>query len=120
MFKDIRCLIYEKKLSLNSTEYFELDINEDGNMLKYIDNINKIEIIDDELVIEYFDNLFRIIDEWKHKYEDNSMIDGIGWQLQIIYKNGKIKQYSGKNDFPINFEYIDNIKNKMINKIIGE
>ncbi len=122
MFKNIKSLVYEKNLTLYSKEYFELEINENRNILKYKDNMNnnKIENVNDELVMEYFDHLFRIIDDWKDKYEDNSMIDGIEWQLQIIYKNGKIKKYCGKSEFPRNFEYLDKIKNEMINKIDGD
>lgn len=122
MFKNIKSLIYEKNLTLCLTEYFELEIKENKNTLKYTGNIknNKIENVNDELVMEYFDHLFRIIDEWKSTYEDNSMMDGIEWKLQITYKNGEIKQYCGKNDFPNNFEYLDKIKDEMINKIIGE
>lgn len=122
MFKNIKGLMYEKHLTLYSTEYFELEINENKNILKYSDNIKniKIENVNDEFVIEYFDHLFRIIDEWKNKYEDTSIMDGIEWKLQITYKNGEIKQYVGKNDFPNNFEYLDKIKNEIINKIMGE
>lgn len=122
MFKDIKSLIYEKNLTLYPAEHFELELDENRNILKYTDNRknNKFENVDNELVIEYFDHLFRIIDGWKNKYEDNSIMDGTEWKLQITYKNGEIKEYYGKNDFPNNFEYLDKIKNDLINKIIGE
>lgn len=66
----------------------------------------------------YVDKLFRIIDDWKSKYENTNIIDGIEWQLQITYKNGETKYYFGKNDFPSNFEYLDKIKYEIINKML--
>lgn len=122
MFKNIKSLIYEKNFTLYPTEYFELEINEDRNTLKYTDSMknNKIENISDELVNEYFNQLFRIIYGWKNKYEDNTVVDGIEWKLQITYKNQEAKMFYGKNAFPNNFEYLDKIKKEMINKIIGE
>ena len=101
------------------TEMFELELKEDKNILKYGEYIEKNNgiMIENDLAIQYLDNLFRIIDGWKSKYENKNMIDGTEWKLQITYKNGEIKQYVGKNDFPANFEYLDRIKNEMITQI---
>lgn len=100
---------------MHSTEYFELEINENSNIVKYTDTIrkNKMKNVEDELVMKYFIQLFKIIDGWKNKYEDNNTIDGMEWQLQIIYKSGEIEEYCGKNDFHNNFEYLDKIKNEI-------
>jgi len=127
LFRSIKNVIYEKKSILYPVEYFQLEIYEDKNVLKYSDNKHidtikglRIENVEDEIVMQYFDELFRIIDGWKDKYQNNNFVDGIEWKLQITYKNGETKNYFGKNDFPNNFEYLDKIKKEMINKIIGE
>ena len=121
MFRQIKNIIYVKRRILSSTEYFQLDIFDDKNVLKYISDKSNIKPItkndDDKLVIDYFDKLFRIIDGWKDKYNNNA-IDGIEWQLQITYKNGETKNYIGKNAFPSNFGYLDKIKDELI-KCLG-
>lgn len=119
MFKNISKVIYKKKNMLAFEEYFELEINENANIVKYNDGrySNTIDNVNDELVINYFDRLFRIIDGWKEEYIDNTGIDGVEWKLQITYKDGEKRQYTGKNDFPNNFEYLDEIKNEIINKM---
>lgn len=114
MFKDISKVVYKKENMLSFEEYFELEINEDASIIKYN---NKIKNINDELVMNYFDRLFRIIDGWKEEYIDNTVIDGLEWKLQITYKDGFVKQYIGKNDFPNNFEYLDKIKYEIINSM---
>lgn len=119
MFENIRKVIYKKKNMLAFEEYFELEISEDANILKYNDgrHSNTIDNVNNELVINYFDSLFRIIDGWKEEYIDNTVIDGAEWKLQITYKDGEIKQYTGKNDFPNNLEYLDKIKHEIVNKM---
>lgn len=119
MFENIRKVIYKKKNMLAFEEYFELEINEDANILKYNDgrHSNTIDNVNDELVMNYFDRLFRIIDGWEEEYIDNTVIDGVEWKLQITYKDGFVKQYNGKNDFPNNFEYLDKINHEIVNKM---
>lgn len=125
MLKNIKNVMYEKKSMISLAEYFQLEIFDDKNVLKYIDNMYpdsvknpKIQNIADELVIEYFDKLFRIIDGWENKYVKDNIVDGMDWQLQITYKDGNVRHYSGKNAFPSNFEYLDKIKYEIINKIL--
>lgn len=121
MFRNIKKIIFIKKSLTSNEEYFQIEVQKDKNILRYTDfiNIPKIVHINDDLVIQYFDNLFRIIDNWDTVYENNSVIDGIEWQLQIIYKNDETKYYSGKNDFPNNFEYLDKMKYEII-ECVGE
>lgn len=123
MLRFIKNIMYVKKEALLPTKYFQLEISKEKNVIKYIDNKYpetiknpKIQKVEDNLVIEYLDNLFRIIRGWKSKYENTNVIDGTEWELQIIYKNNERKTYSGINDFPNNFEYLDKIKYDIINK----
>lgn len=125
MFKEIKNVIYKKKSMLSIPEYFQLEIDDDRKTLKYSDSLYsdsrkklKIMNVDDEVVMEYFDKLFRIIDGWENKYENDNVLDGMEWQLVITYKNGDRKHYYGKNDSPINFEYLDKIKYEIINKML--
>jgi len=105
-------------------EYFKLEIQGDKNILKYICNNHaksfaKIEV-KDEMIMEYLDNFFRIIDSWKNKYVNNNVLDGVEWQLQISYKNGEKDFFYGKNDFPNNFETLDMIKQQLIQQATEE
>lgn len=118
MLKNIKTVIYEKNFTFSNKEYFQLDIYEDRNVLKYNDSNNtKIKNVNDDLAMQYVEQLFRIIDGWKNMYENNAILDGVIWKLEITYKNGETKHYYGKNEFPSNFECLDKIKNEMINKI---
>ena len=108
-----------------SSEYFKLEINDDKNLVKYMDNrkFNKgsnINTVSNKIVIEFLDLFFRTIDSWKEEYIDNSAVDGIEWDLKIIYKNGHEEYYCGKNDFPDNYEILDKLIEKMINKDVEE
>lgn len=121
LLKIIEKVIYEKESITGLFEYLELEINDDKSILKYSDISGiKSDFISKEHVIEYLDKLFRIIAGWKSNYQNNDIIDGIKWQLQITYKNGKVQKFTGKNDFPSNFEYLDEIKYEIIHKSIGE
>ena len=43
--------------------------------------------------------------EWKTKYDDPDILDGIQWSVDIKYDNGiPAKHYWGSNKFPYNFE----------------
>ncbi len=120
MFDNISKIVYKKKSMLPSEEYFEIEVNVEESVIRYNDGSfdnNQIMSVNYEIVMNYFDKLFRIIDSWKEEYINNSIIDGIEWTLQIIYINGLEKQYIGKNGFPNNFEYLDKIKYEIINNI---
>lgn len=116
MLESIKNIVYTKQLmpSMNIEE-FELEICKDKSMLKYgLQNNKKHLDISNKQVIQYLDQLFRIIDGWSNEYINNSIIDGIAWKLQITYLDGSKECYKGKNDFPNNFEYLDKIKNEII------
>ena len=87
MFENISKVIYKKKMMLSSEEYFELEINENANIVKYNDgrHSNTIDNVNNEFVINYFDSLFRIIDGWKEEHIDNTVIDGVEWICKTIY-----------------------------------
>lgn len=116
MLKFIENVLYIKRLSLSKNEYFELKISDDKNIIKYIDNNMDLiqKDIQNKLVEEYLNKLLAITNDWNDKYENNNVIDGMEWDLEIKFKNGEVKKYFGKNDFPINFKYLDIIKNEII------
>ena len=66
--------------------------------------------------MEFIDKVYRIIYKWNERYENKSIIDGVEWRLQIKYNNNEIEYYSGKNDYPNNFEYIDIIIHELLKK----
>ena len=43
------------------------------------------------------------IGEWKHRYYDPYVLDGIQWELAIRYTNKRCRKYWGSNAFPYNF-----------------
>lgn len=125
MINDVKEIIYIKKMMPLSSEYFKLEINDDKNLVKYMNNKNftkgpNINTVSSEIVIKFLDLFFRTIDSWKEEYIDNSAVDGIEWDLKIIYKNGHEEYYCGKNDFPDNYEILDKLIEKMINKDVEE
>lgn len=77
----------------------------------------KKENLDNKIIEEYLDKLIRVIDDWKEKYENQYVIDGIEWNLQINFQDGTKRYFKGKNDFPDNFEYLNKVNNELINKI---
>ena len=95
LFKDISKVVYKKKNMLSFEEYFELEINEDASIIKYN---NKIKNINDELVMNYFDRLFRIIDGWKEEYIDNTVICGKTVQILVI-TDKEVNTHIFKNSF---------------------
>ena len=116
MLESIKNIVYIKQLmpSMNE-EYFELEICENRNILKYGSMKNKKHLnISNEQVIHYIDQLFRIIDGWESEYIETRIIDGIAWELQVTYLDGNKECYKGRNDFPNNFEYLDKIKNELV------
>ncbi len=120
MFECIKKVVYKKQLSFSPEQYFKLENNENKYIVTYSDRNNlKTKEVSNELVIQYFDQLFRIIDGWKNHYEDtkNAIIDGTQWQLQIEYKDGEEENYIGIDKFPSNFEYLDEIKYELINNV---
>lgn len=38
--------------------------------------------------------------EWKKRYEDVLVFDGDYWELKIKLTNGRVREYSGSNDYP--------------------
>ena len=89
MINDVKEIIYIKKIMPSSSEYFKLEINDDKNLVKYMDDRNfikelNINIVSNEIVIEFLSLFFRTIDSWKEEYIDNSVVDGIEWDLKII------------------------------------
>ncbi len=125
MLKDIKSISFFKDTALSYKEYFQLEIKDDKNLIKYSDEkyTNRIEEkkpiiiqISDEKAMEFIDKVYRIIYKWNERYENKSIIDGVEWRLQIKYNNNEIEYYSGKNDYPNNFEYIDIIIHELLKK----
>lgn len=122
MFEYIKKVVYEKQQSLFPKETFLIGNLENIYELTYPD-INekdgyKTKEIKKELAEEYFDKLFRLINRWEKHYENTKdvIMDGTQWKLQIEYINGEIREYTGKNEFPYNFEDLEEINKALINE----
>lgn len=76
-------------------------------------------IISEEETLDYLIKLFWIIDSWKEVYNNPMIIDGGNWKLSIIYFNGKKKEYSGKANYPDNFEALERLNQKLINEVLN-
>lgn len=121
LFMEIKSIVYEKKSMPTLEEHFKLEIGENTSSFGYAINKNKSKAdnINNKLVMKFVDDLYRVIDSWESNYEDSNLIDGTEWNLQIIYRDGKIQSYSGRNNFPSNFEYLEKIKRELIDNIFG-
>lgn len=119
--KGVKSIIYKKNQTFLKEEYFEIEIKNKKNLLKHNNSYFQFQDgiiskkLSDEKVFEFFKKLFSLIDNWKDEYINYNIIDGVEWKLEISFTNGKIKRYIGKNDFPNNFEYLDKIKDELIN-----
>lgn len=122
MINFVKSVSYVKKTMLSSEEYFQIKILKDKNVVRYYNtkSVNAldnpiIKEIDNEMAKEFLDQLFRIIDGWENEYINSNFLDGTEWQLEIKYQDNEVLYYSGKNDFPDNFEYLDRLKYKLLN-----
>ena len=122
MINFVKSVSYVKKTMLSSEEYFQIKILKDKNVVRYYNtkSVNAldnpiIKEIDNEMAKEFLDQLFRIIDDWESEYINSNFLDGFEWQLEIKYQDNEVLYYSGKNDFPDNFEYLDRLKYKLLN-----
>ena len=122
MLKNIENIMYIRKEFPSINEYFMLEVKDKENLLKYIDYVGTPEIkkIDDNIALEFIDSLLRVVNNWKSEYiNSDNITDGVEWNLQIQYKNGYKKSYSGINDFPINFGTLDKVKRELIDRLRG-
>jgi len=127
LIKDIIDITFIKKNSLSTSDYFQIEILDNENLLKFIDarfydsiKNPKTRNIDDALLMDFLDNLFRIISPWEEKYIQNNILDGTEWQLSIRFKDGHNRLYYGKDKYPNNFDSLEEIKNQMIENATGE
>lgn len=122
LIMEIKSIVYEKKSMPALEEHFKLEIGENTSSFGYAINKNKSKVdnINNKLVTQFIDDLYRVIDGWQSSYEDSNLIDRTEWNLQIIYRDGKIQSYSGRNNFPSNFEYLEKINSKLMDNILGK
>lgn len=118
MIKLVKEYVYMKKEIGIKAQSYKIEINDNENTLIYTDYLNNLHTlkVSDENVSLFFDSFFRIIDDWKEEYIDNTIIDGLEWKIKIKYKNGYVKKYYGKNKTPINFSMIDKIQKEFIER----
>lgn len=89
-------------------QWYDLEIIDDKVM--FTSTTSSIQIEGKQLTTEtLFYGLKRLyIGEWKHYYSPERfgvcILDGIQWDLEIEYVNGKKKTWGGSNDYPYNFE----------------
>lgn len=105
---EIKSIIYENN---NQTLIINIGYK---NEIKYKDILGTLS---NEKIYEYLKNLFCVINNWNPVYINNYVIDGGGWKLSILYDNGKKKEYSGKADYPSNFEVFEMLNQKLIEEV---
>lgn len=127
MLKSIKKIIYNKNSMPGMQEYIKIEIKEENNVIEFVDNMYfnsmqkpKTIVVSNELVTEFLDKLLRTIDGWENEYIEENIIDGIEWQLKIVFVDGIEKRYQGKNAFPYNFECLDKIKCEFIEMALKE
>lgn len=128
MIKDVKNIMYEKNMGFSLPEYFQIEVKEEKNYLKYIGNRYnassqnpKIIEISDDILLDFMYKLFSLTCDWKNEYVDERYtLDGTNWQLKLIYSNDYIKNYIGKNSFPYNFSSFEKIIYDILNKVFGD
>lgn len=116
MLTGISEIIYKKQNSLGIPEYFELKILNDKNILKFNNSLMYTENginINNETLLYFLNNLFRIISDWKEKYIINNTLDSSSWSLIIEYESGKKEEYLG-NSCPNNFSAFEDLIKEII------
>jgi hypothetical protein len=108
----VKYIIYEKNnnnliISINNEKFT-------------IQNNDFLKSIDNKIIFNYLDSLFRIIDDWQKEYIDTKIIDGDSWKLSITYVNGRKREYYGKSSYPTNFEAFERINRELIDEVRNE
>ena len=89
-----------------------LTINFEGDEIK-ADRIDMPHINLEDLIKIYFENVTReeLLDEirelhmgeWKRRYDNSDVLDGIQWSVRFLYDDGRECKYYGSNKYPYNF-----------------
>ena len=90
-----------------------ISINNEST-LKYKDISKRV---DNSLIFNYLESLFSIIDGWEKEYIDITTVDGASWKLSINYIDGSKLEYSGKSNYPSNFEAFERLNQNLINEV---
>lgn len=85
-----------------------------------IQNNDTLLFVDNKLIFNYLDSLYRIIYNWKKEYNNMGLIDGSSWKLSITYENDNIEEYSGMSNYPTNFEAFERLNHKLISEAQNE
>ena len=88
-----------------------------GDNIKIIYN-NKIYYVKKEQLEQNFLSILNITYEWHKEYINLSEIDGINWNLEIIFKDNSRKEYYGHGSFPYNFNSFKSEIQKIIEKVV--
>lgn len=90
----------------NNNYEFRFGYARDGRLVDndiFDPNIKIIVKQDEEYYKKFIDELLFEIKDWKEKYTDNDIDDGIQWSIKLIEQN---KKYYGSNDFPKNYNKV--------------
>jgi hypothetical protein len=109
MPQDIKSITYK-----SIDEYFKLDFI--NAIIEYKNNysygLKKNNLLESTSRKIY--NIIDLVEEWNDSYIDNTIIDGISWHITIEYNNNHIKEISGKNAFPNNWNQYMHYKELLI------
>lgn len=80
---------------------------------------NNIESsLPNNVILKYIESLYKITNNWQHNYINHTMIDGISWNLSITFEDNTTIEYSGKGDFPNNFESFERLNQSLIKEVL--
>ena len=96
-------------------ELIIININ-DNNDFEIIYN-DIVKEINKEIFRKYIRNLYSIIDNWKDEYINSNIIDGDCWSLELNYSNNSKSEYTGRADFPYNFNEFNKINHDLIKEV---
>ena len=110
--------------NMDGIEYIKSRRNDDSLIITlsegyFIEHNEMKNQIDEKLLEDYINRIFRIINDWEPNYnnKNNNLIDGDDWELVITFEDGYQKEYHGYNQFPYNYSEFERINYELIRKV---
>lgn len=94
--------------------YFSFGYSKDGKLIQNSRGCKDLHEIQQNA--EHYEKMLleinEIVKDWKDSYNNNDIMDGTQWHLEIKKRN---KKYSGSNEFPHNYNDLTKVLNKYFN-----
>ncbi len=114
---------FSRFCSLNMNKSVEINIkkSENGADVK----VSKLNLSNDseyKISAKKWDNFLYVLyhdlylNDWKHRFNNNNILDGERWKLTVIMKDGRKQTYSGSNGYPPYWNGFEKLMNSFVKK----